>query len=450
MEIRDAASLRTADVLSGLSSTAAGLGSEEARRRLEQLCPNAVRSHGARPLTLLVLPQHRQGQRSAPTCPMGPAAHRCSKARTVGTVSPCPSPGRPLTLEAMDSVDKAPPRPRRRSVAWTVAEIIVLALAVYLLLPQLAGIERVGHRLATALWWVSMLALLLETASLLAYGELIRTALRATGRGVPHTLAFRVVLAGTALGKTLPGGTTAAMPFVIRSLHATGIRPATAAATVAGSGMISSAVLAALLPLAVLVSVVGGDGRGMAPEGIALALVTAAAVAGVFALLRDPATVATVVRRGVRLASHGPLRRRLDPDQLAAAAEAAGSGLHQLSNGPALRRAVAWAAANWLLDAAALAMMAVAVGRDVPWAGLLLAYILGQLVAAAPLTPGGVGVVETSMIAALVAQGASGAGAAATVLAWRLISHWIPIVVGLITLPTLPNGSPHRARPDRS
>lgn len=213
----------------------------------------------------------------------------------------------------MDSVDKAPPRPRRRSVAWTVAEIIVLALAVYLLLPQLAGIERVGHRLATALWWVSMLALLLETASLLAYGELIRTALRATGRGVPHTLAFRVVLAGTALGKTLPGGTTAAMPFVIRSLHATGIRPATAAATVAGSGMISSAVLAALLPLAVLVSVVGGDGRGMAPEGIALALVTAAAVAGVFALLRDPATVARVVRRGVRLASHGPLRRRLGP-----------------------------------------------------------------------------------------------------------------------------------------
>lgn len=102
------------------------------------------------------------------------------------------------------------------------------------------------------------------------------------------------------------------------------------------------------------------------------------------------------------------------------------------------------------MDAAALAMMAVAVGRDVPWAGLLLAYILGQLVAAAPLTPSGVGVVETSMIAALVAQGASGAGAAATVLAWRLISHWIPIVVGLIALPTLPNRSPHRARPDRS
>ena len=59
---------------------------------------------------------------------------------------------------------------------------------------------------------------------------------------------------------------------------------------------------------------------------------------------------------------------------------------------------------------------------------------IGQMAAAVPLTPGGVGVVETTMTAALVAQGIPATTAAVTVLGWRLVSHWLPLAVGLGTV----------------
>jgi uncharacterized membrane protein YbhN (UPF0104 family) len=41
--------------------------------------------------------------------------------------------------------------------------------------------------------------------------------------------------------------------------------------------------------------------------------------------------------------------------------------------------------------------------------------------------------------------------ATASVLGWRLISHWIPILVGLIMLPTLRRGqSRDTAEPDQA
>lgn len=75
---------------------------------------------------------------------------------------------------------------------------------------------------------------------------------------------------------------------------------------------------------------------------------------------------------------------------------------------------------------------------------MLLACVVAQLAAAIPLTPGGVGVVETAMIGVLVASGAPAAAATATVLGWRLVSHWLPIVVGLALLPSL-RGAPAKA-----
>ena len=46
-----------------------------------------------------------------------------------------------------------------------------------------------------------------------------------------------------------------------------------------------------------------------------------------------------------------------------------------------------------------------AVGVDVPWRGVLLAYAAAQLATNLPITPGGLGVVEGSLTVALVAFG---------------------------------------------
>ncbi|MGZ6577295.1 MAG: magnesium-translocating P-type ATPase [Solirubrobacteraceae bacterium] len=54
LELRSAASMDVDQVLVGLKSTPQGLPSEEAARRLRQVGPNALRSHGARALTIFM------------------------------------------------------------------------------------------------------------------------------------------------------------------------------------------------------------------------------------------------------------------------------------------------------------------------------------------------------------------------------------------------------------
>jgi uncharacterized protein (TIRG00374 family) len=86
--------------------------------------------------------------------------------------------------------------------------------------------------------------------------------------------------------------------------------------------------------------------------------------------------------------------------------------------------------ANWLFDAACLVVAFVAVGANVPWRALFLAYSAAQLAINLPITPGGLGVVEGSLTIALVAYGGGKAETVAAVLLYRLISFWALLPVG--------------------
>jgi putative heme transporter len=137
-------------------------------------------------------------------------------------------------------------------------------------------------------------------------------------------------------------------------------------------------------------------------------------------------------------------------EQLAAGLEQAAAALRTAArDGHGMTRAACFAAGYWLFDFAVLAAIALAATRGSPLAGLALAYVVGRVAAAVPITPGGVGVVETTMTAALVTQGMTAGPAAAVVLAWRLISRWLPIVVGLIVYLAAGTGSgPQPAEPN--
>ena len=68
-------------------------------------------------------------------------------------------------------------------------------------------------------------------------------------------------------------------------------------------------------------------------------------------------------------------------------------------------RAVAWAAAFWLLDAASLFVFIAALGKIVSPIDLLVAYGLAQVLAVIPITPSGLGVIEGVLIPTLVGFG---------------------------------------------
>jgi uncharacterized protein (TIRG00374 family) len=93
---------------------------------------------------------------------------------------------------------------------------------------------------------------------------------------------------------------------------------------------------------------------------------------------------------------------------------------------------VGYAALNWLLDLCCL--IAVAHACDLPLTAFQLAtvYLAVQVVRQVPLTPGGIGLIEASLLAGLVTAGAPQSGAAAAVLAYRLISCWLVLPAGLL------------------
>jgi uncharacterized protein (TIRG00374 family) len=321
----------------------------------------------------------------------------------------------------------------RRRIMWVVAETLMIAVALWITLFRIAGMGQIAEAINSVAWWVVPLAIVLEAASLGSYAELLRETLSGVGVRVSRRLVYRVNLSGTALGKVLPGGTTFALPFSVGMLHSAGADPALSTAALAGSGMLSSVVLALLLPVTVLPALASGNSGALVVGVLVLAVAVWLAALVIGPALRNSLRMAQFVESVARFVARGPLRSRIRPVELGAMVGRSAAALHDLTaNRAVLRRAATRAAANWMLDFAAFALIAASVGKGSPLAGLPLAYVVGQMSAAIPLTPGGVGVVETTMVAALVAQGMEATTAVAAVLGWRLLSHWLPLVVGLL------------------
>ncbi|MFI9766588.1 YbhN family protein [Streptomyces sp. NPDC052415] len=89
------------------------------------------------------------------------------------------------------------------------------------------------------------------------------------------------------------------------------------------------------------------------------------------------------------------------------------------------------------LQAAGLVAVGEALGLDVPPLHVAVAYLAATVAVALIPTPGGLGSVEAALIVALVAAGGPAAVATAVVLAYRIITVWLPMVPGALTLGAL-------------
>ncbi|WP_345585693.1 YbhN family protein [Streptomyces prasinosporus] len=89
------------------------------------------------------------------------------------------------------------------------------------------------------------------------------------------------------------------------------------------------------------------------------------------------------------------------------------------------------------LQAAALVLVGRALGLPVPPAHTALAYLAATVAVALVPTPGGLGSVEAALVVALVAVGGPAAVATAVVLAFRVVTVWLPLLPGAVTLGVL-------------
>ncbi|MCQ8187226.1 lysylphosphatidylglycerol synthase transmembrane domain-containing protein [Streptomyces rugosispiralis] len=87
-----------------------------------------------------------------------------------------------------------------------------------------------------------------------------------------------------------------------------------------------------------------------------------------------------------------------------------------------------------LLQAAGLVAVALALELEVRPAHVMLAYLAATAVAAVVPAPGGIGSVDAALVIALVAAGAPVESATSTVLAYRFITVWLPLIPGALVL----------------
>ncbi|GGX34017.1 membrane protein [Streptomyces malachitofuscus] len=89
------------------------------------------------------------------------------------------------------------------------------------------------------------------------------------------------------------------------------------------------------------------------------------------------------------------------------------------------------------LQATALVLVGLAFGLSVPPAHMAVAYLAATVAVALVPTPGGLGSVEAALVVALVAVGGAAAPATAVVLVFRVITVWLPLLPGALTLGAL-------------
>jgi uncharacterized protein (TIRG00374 family) len=89
---------------------------------------------------------------------------------------------------------------------------------------------------------------------------------------------------------------------------------------------------------------------------------------------------------------------------------------------------------RWAFDYAILLASLAAVGAHPLPALVLLAFCLAQVLAQIPVTPGGLGFVETGLTALLALAGVGAGDAVLATFLYRLFTYWVPLPLGLVGL----------------
>jgi uncharacterized protein (TIRG00374 family) len=320
------------------------------------------------------------------------------------------------------------PRPLRH-----VGRLLILALILeYLVVPQIAGTRKAVHLLTQVSPLLLLLGVLLEAAALFAYGHLTRTVLP-RDHDPGQLTVLRIQLATMSVSHCVPGGTAAGSSLGYRLMTNAGVPGGDVGFALATQAIGSAVVLNVVLWLALVISIpVWGFNSLYVSAAIVGGILIIGLVMLVFLFTRGERWTRQQVQRWF---SRVPF---IDEHSLLRVISRFGARIRELGAHPRLLlTAMAWASLNWLLDAASLWVFVGAFGHWANPDGLLVAYGLANVLAAIPLTPGGLGVIEVTLTSTLVGFGTPRGIAVLGVVVYRLVNFWLPIPLGGLTYLTL-------------
>jgi uncharacterized membrane protein YbhN (UPF0104 family) len=317
-------------------------------------------------------------------------------------------------------------------VGWWLGAAVLVGAAVVIAVTRRHELDAAARLISQVHGRRLVLAAAFEASSLVCFAAVQRHLLALGGVRLRLREATAVAVAANAVAGALPGGAAFATAWLYREFRRRGAGQVLAAAVLLVAGALSALSLGSLIVLGALTSGLGTAGPVLPLVLGATALIAAVGLS-VLVLRRAPGLRA---RAAAGWAAALRRFRRLDAFQDALVHLVVQSRAEQ----PGLRpwpAPFALALLNWACDAACLAACMWALGIGVPWRGLLFAYGLTQIPGSLRLTPGSIGIVETSLAALLVAYGMPAEQAIAATVLYRIFSFWALQPVGWATWITL-------------
>jgi uncharacterized membrane protein YbhN (UPF0104 family) len=311
--------------------------------------------------------------------------------------------------------------------------LAVVALIFGFLFPRVADYGEVWKSIRAMTWLEGVSLGLIAAWNLASYWPMLT--------GVQPGLRLREAavanLASTAISNTLPGGAALGVGATVTMQRSWGIPVSdTALAAVVGGIWNNFVKLGLPIVALALLAITGEAGAGLAVAALIGVAVLAAAIAVFAMLLRGPELAARVgAAAGTAVSAvRGVLRRRpvagWDERARRFRADIIGLLAHRW-----IRITVSTLVSHLSLFLVLLvALRHVGVSDDeVSWAKVLASFSFVRLLSAVPLTPGGLGVVELGLTAALGSGLPDGTKnqIAAAVLVYRGLTWFVPIPLGI-------------------
>ena len=319
-------------------------------------------------------------------------------------------------------------KPARRVVLLFIVALVI----EYLVVPELVGASKDLYLLGqVSAWWVAA-GVVLEGVSLFCYAVLTKVLLP-PGPKPSLSILFRIDLSAAAVAHVIPAGTlgTAALGFKLFTNE--GISGNDATVMMAAKGIGSTVVLNVLLWISLIISI---PLAGFQPIYATVAIIGTIVLGGVAVLVWGIMRGAGFASRVLRVVGDKVPFLRGDKVEHAVL-EAAHSFSLLAKDKRVMAWALVWASLNWLLDAASLWCFVAAFGHLTNPVELFAAYGIANVAGALPITPGGLGVVDSILPLLLVGFGVTRSVATLGVLGWRVVNFWLPIPTGALAFVSL-------------
>jgi putative heme transporter len=309
-----------------------------------------------------------------------------------------------------------------------VLGVLVGVLILFLLFGKRSELVASWHQLGHVSPGWAGAAVAAEATSLWAFAYLQHRVLRLSGTAIRLPALYLLTLANDAIANTVPGEPAVSSAYRYRYYRRRGASGASAGWTIF-TILIAQAIAMSLLLLAgVLVALAASTslaGAGIAILGLIIVVAAGAVLARRDLVLR---AAGALVRGSRRVTGHprGSIGARI---------EATLVRMREIPlSATATAGIVAIALAVWGCDFLCLACSFRAVHGSIPWDGVLVAYGAAQVAGSLPVVPGGLGIVEGSLAVILIAYGASRVIALSAAVVFRLVSFWLAIAVGWVTV----------------